>query len=78
VEINGGLTDYANFQEFWKAFVLMISVSSGESWSVIMHSCAVTDDVLINCVDDPTYDEIQANGGEPNGCGTWISYIYFV
>lgn len=34
--------------------------------------------VNFDCDENPTYKSIQANGGEPNGCGTPISYLYFV
>ena len=34
--------------------------------------------VNFDCDDNPSYKSIMANGGEPNGCGTAISYLYFV
>ena len=33
---------------------------------------------MFDCVDDPDYDEIQKNGGVPNGCGTDFAIVFFV
>lgn len=30
-----------------------------------------------DCLYNPTYSDIQANGGEPNGCGNNFGYFYF-
>ena len=58
--------------------MLLMRSMSGEAWNEIMYALAFQDGVLIDCVVDPTYEEIQANGGEPNGCGTPVSYAFFV
>ena len=31
-----------------------------------------------DCDPSPTFESIKANGGEPNGCGSAFSYLYFV
>jgi len=33
---------------------------------------------LEDCIYNPTYDEIQENDGETNGCGSWAAIVYFV
>jgi len=38
--------------------MLMIRASSGEAWNEIMYATALEDGVLINCINDPTYEEI--------------------
>jgi hypothetical protein len=58
VIINGSLNEYANFQEFWKAFMLLIRCSSGEAWNEIMYACAVEDGPTLSCLEDPTYEQI--------------------
>ena len=37
-----------------------------------------TKSVVFDCDDNPTYESIKANGGEPNGCGTSAAYAYFL
>ena len=34
--------------------------------------------INFQCDDNPSYESIQANGGQPNGCGTSFSFIYFI
>ena len=34
--------------------------------------------MLEDCIDNPTYDEIQENDGDPNGCGSHGAIVYFV
>jgi len=43
-----------------------------------MKDLARKQDVYFDCVDTPDYESIMANGGQPNGCGTSFSYMYFV
>lgn len=31
-----------------------------------------------NCDYTPDYASIQANGGQPNGCGSVVAYFYFI
>ena len=39
--INGSLNEHVNFQEFWKAFMLLIRASTGEAWNELMYANAV-------------------------------------
>jgi hypothetical protein len=34
-------------------------------------------EVNFDCDPSPTFESIQANGGQPNGCGSAFSYLYF-
>lgn len=34
--------------------------------------------IIFQCDLDPSYESIKLNGGEVNGCGTSIAYIYFI
>lgn len=34
--------------------------------------------INFQCDENPTFESIQANGGEPNGCGTQFSFLYFI
>ena len=47
--------------------MMLIRSSTGEDWHELMWSTALKDHVLEDCVDNPTYDEIQENDGVPNG-----------
>lgn len=35
-------------------------------------------EINFDCDPSPTFESIKANGGEPNGCGSAFSYLYFV
>jgi len=41
VKLQGTLNVYSNFQEFWKAFMMLVRVSTGEGWSDLMFSTAL-------------------------------------
>jgi voltage-dependent calcium channel L type alpha-1D len=43
-----------------------------------MYASAIERDVVNDCLYDPTYEEIEANGGQPNGCGSPVAYIFFI
>jgi len=58
VLVQGAFNEYANFQEFWKAFMLMIRCSTGEAWNELMFSAAVQPTAILDCTFDPTYEEI--------------------
>ena len=56
----------------------LIRASTGEAWNYIMNDCARSKSVIFDCVEDPSYKEIQANGGIPHGCGSPVSLVFFV
>lgn len=57
-----GVNEVYNFQNFGKAIVLILKLSSGEDSNTIMYECArVTNDCVAGI-----------------GCGYWYSYIYFI
>jgi hypothetical protein len=78
VQLQSTLTQDANFQNFGMAFLTLIRLQTGEGWNEVMKDTVRTRAVNFDCDENPTYKSIQANGGEPNGCGTPISYLYFV
>lgn len=32
---------------------------------------------MFDCIPNTTYEQIQLNGGVPNGCGTLFGYVFF-
>ena len=41
VKLQGALNNHTNFQEFWKAFMMLIRSSTGEAWNELMFSTAL-------------------------------------
>jgi len=41
IKLQGALNNYTNFQEFWKAFMMLIRCSTGEAWNELMWSTAL-------------------------------------
>jgi hypothetical protein len=77
VKLNGELDAYANFQTFTSSFMLLIRCSTGEGWNELMYAAAKQPGILFDCAHEPTYEDIQANDGEPNGCGVPFAVAYF-
>jgi len=71
------LNRHANFSSFWTAFITLIRMSTGENWNDLMVECSKQKGLLFDCMPDPSYEEIQANGGEPNGCGNPTAAMLF-
>mmetsp|Transcript_28676 Transcript_28676/g.13274 ORF Transcript_28676/g.13274 Transcript_28676/m.13274 type:complete len:84 (+) Transcript_28676:254-505(+) len=45
-----------------------------------MYACKLSPRVNEQCIFSPTYEEIQQNGGSPNGCGSssLVANLYFI
>jgi hypothetical protein len=44
-----------------------------------MYDLSMSNSITFQCVSDPSYDGIVANGGVTNGCGTyWGAVLFFV
>jgi hypothetical protein len=81
------ITEHANFQNLWRAFLMLLRMSTGENWNGLMYSMADTPD---GCVDDPDYNPdwcvVERKEGciELNGCGNdsvfpyWYSFTLVV
>ncbi|CDW83245.1 voltage-gated ion channel superfamily [Stylonychia lemnae] len=78
IKLQDSLNYHANFQNFGMAFLTLIRLQTGEGWNNIMEDTLRTKSVVFDCDDSPTYDSIQQNGGDPNGCGTGAAYAYFL
>jgi hypothetical protein len=53
-------------------------LQTGEGWNEMMKDTLRQKEVNFDCDNSPTYHSIMKNGGNPNGCGTPISYLFFV
>lgn len=70
--------EYANFQNFGISILTLLRIQTGENWPNMMVDVATKLNVANNCTDTPTFASIQANGGIVNGCGTSVSFVYFM
>ena len=61
-----------NFRNFPQSIVLLFRCMTGEDWNLVMSDLANTN----NCESNQTYKDIQDDG--VMGCGTWVSYLYFI
>lgn len=41
------INEHANFEDFWRSFLLLFRMSTGESWNGVMHDCAQGAEVWI-------------------------------
>ncbi len=68
----------ANFQTFLTAFMTIFRISTYDGWNQVLHDAMRQRTQYFDCTDYPTYDEIQRNRGEPNGCGLAYAPAYFL
>jgi voltage-dependent calcium channel L type alpha-1D len=80
VMLQDNLNDKNNFQDFWRALIILMSFSTGEDWNSFMFELAASDASVDgqHCSDDAfSYDVFVANGKVTNKCGAPIAYLYF-
>ena len=79
ITLQEGLNHHANFQDFVTAFLLLMRASTGEAWNMLMFDAARSRSVTFQCDPNASYESIQANGGNINGCGSpTFAIIYFL
>ena len=66
------INDKNNLRSFGSAFLMLLRCVTGEDWNLIMIELADTK----NCIENQTYDQRLADGIQ--GCGSVVSYIYFL
>lgn len=58
--------------------IVLMKFSTGEDWNMFMYELANQDSYNgVKCKTSQTFDEIQA-AGKVMGCGSYISYPYFI
>eukprot|EP00397_Hematodinium_sp_SG-2012_P000372 GEMP01000372.1.p1 GENE.GEMP01000372.1~~GEMP01000372.1.p1 ORF type:complete len:2224 (+),score=490.20 GEMP01000372.1:55-6726(+) len=67
------LSDFANFESFPLSVLLLLRVSTGEAWYMLMFDCAKNHP---NCVEYQSYNDFMKDGGRT--CGTIIAYPFFI
>ena len=77
-KLQSNLEQHANFMTFWSAFLTVFRMSTLDGWNGVMHDTMRQRAQFFECVDDPTYADIMANHGEPNGCGVVYAATYFL
>ena len=69
-----------NFNNFSNAFITLIRICTGEAWNDLMHVLCMKGTALHNCSENPTYQEYEDAGFEPQGCGVQeqLTWFYFI
>ena len=63
---------------FGSAFLLLFRCATGENWNILMHELSKTGEINgVQCIENQTYEDIIKNG-EVRGCGSPLSYAYFI
>lgn len=81
VELQGAVSNQANFQHFGETMVLLLRFSTGDNWNHFMYDMATSRE---NCVADPDYDpDMCGFSNNPgciplNGCGSWAIYPFMI
>ena len=78
IKLQKDLDDHANFKELLTGFLSAFRIATGDNWAVLMHDLMRTKTQYYDCVVSPTYADIMANNGQPNGCGGAHSAVYCI
>lgn len=73
------MTKFLSFSDFYKSFITLIRVATGENWNEVMNALSRESSLDYPCIENPTYEDLVANGMEPVGCGNRvIAQVYFL
>ena len=85
IKPNGPMHKFLGFQGFYKSFITLIRIATGENWNQLMQSLSMTNSANFRCIDGPTYEDFKNADFVPQGCGSaavaqlyFISYIFIV
>lgn len=78
IKTQKNLDDHANFKNLLTGFLTVFRIASGDNWCVVMHDLMRTKAQYFDCIINPNYDDIEANGGVPNGCGQSYAAVYCI
>ena len=53
-------------------------MATGEAWNELMYDSVSQNTSIFECQGSVSYDDIQANGGQPNGCGSFFAYPFYL
>jgi hypothetical protein len=78
VKENGVMTQHLNFRTVPNSFITLIRLSTGESWTDLMHALSQQYSAMFQCIDNPSYQDYVDNKSEPIGCGDkFQTYSFF-
>lgn len=76
---NGPMNRYLGFTSWYKSFITLIRIATGENWNVLMDALSQGYSSEYPCIERPTYEDFIAAGEVPQGCGNGtIAQIYFI
>ena len=79
IKTNGPMTKFYGFTGFYKSFITLIRIATGENWNLLMYALSRTNEPGYECIDGPNYADFVEGGMEPQGCGnSIITQIYFI
>ena len=85
IKHNGPMGKFLGFTGFYKSFITLIRIATGENWNVLMIALSRQNEPNFDCKETPTYQDFVDAGYEPQGCGSsavtqvyFISYIFLV
>lgn len=78
IKLQTYIAGHANFQNFWTAFLVIFRLSTFDGWNDLMHDAMRGRAQYFDCMDYPTFDDINANGGVANGCGVSYAPAFFI
>lgn len=76
VKLQEVMNRHSNFENFGRALLTLLRVSTGEGWVGIMRDAAREPSILFSCVYNQSYESKVENGIQ--GCGNSAAYVYFV
>lgn len=60
IKPNGPMHKFLNFTSFYKSFITLIRIATGENWNELMNSLSMSNSDVYTCIEDPTYDDFVA------------------
>jgi len=78
VKIQENLGPSCHFQDIFTAFTAIFRMSTFDGWVDVMHDASRSIAPNFYCINNPTYSDVVANGGEAIGCGLPYAPVYFV
>lgn len=79
VKPNGGMHRFLGFQGFYKSFITLIRIATGENWNQLMNSLSRINSEDFVCIDNPTYEDFKNADFKPQGCGNpFLAQVFFI
>ena len=78
VKLEKDMEEHANYENLLNSLLTVYRIATGDNWAVIMHDMMRQKTQYHDCINYPTYEDIMANEGKTNGCGTDYAALYCI